>query len=452
MGFPLKWMRSIACALACVATAPVYAHDDDDDDGGRRASPELIAAREKFFGVENVDARSGRVAGDKVLFSWLTNTTYAVSIRGRIVLLDSFATRLEVAPGRTNFVIKDVVDLKPEAIFIGHGHFDHADNAAYIAAKTGAHVYASQETCPVMQFDLTRMKADPLIQGNPVARIHPAATIKCTDVTTTASVPGTQVARIRQLEPEVCILGYRHLHSILVPRDPDFAINAVPVTVDPRDAVLFPMGVRLTPFNPPQPGQMDLRTGIGFGPNPGGPVALAFQFVLRDEPNFTFLWQNSGGALKEGKGNGWDGTPEDGARLVSLMRNLPLTDVLLGPVSTGNYPNNALRDIVMYQEALRPKIFLPGHHTTGTIGAEGSSAPLYASLLRQLAIMEAPVGQWPGFARSEWPDIRWATDPTDYARPIPFDPDDKTWRRDDGRRWASWEKHQRVREFCGRGH
>ncbi|HWM42059.1 MAG TPA: hypothetical protein VNP36_06445, partial [Burkholderiales bacterium] len=92
MGFPLKWMRSIACALACVATAPVYAHDDDDDDGGRRASPELIAAREKFFGVENVDARSGRVAGDKVLFSWLTNTTYAVSIRGRIVLLDSFAT------------------------------------------------------------------------------------------------------------------------------------------------------------------------------------------------------------------------------------------------------------------------------------------------------------------------------------------------------------------------
>ena len=303
-----------------------------------------------------------------------------------------------------------------------------------------------------MQFDLTRMKADPLIQGNPVTRIDPAAPIKCTDVTTTGSVPGSQVARIRELEPEVCILGYRHLHSVLVPRDPDFAVNDVPVTVDPRDAALFPMGVRLTPFTPPQPGQMDLRTGVGFGANPGGPVSLAFQFVLRDEPHFTFLWQNSGGALKEGRGNGWNGTPEDGARLVALMRNLPLTDVLLGPVSTANYPNNALRDIVMYQEALRPKIFLPGHHTTGTIGAEGSSAPLYASLLRQLAIMEAPVGQWPGFARSEWPDIRWTTDPTDYARPIPFDPDDKTWRRDDGRRWASWEKHQRVREFCGRGH
>jgi hypothetical protein len=58
-----------------------------------------------------------------------------------------------------------------------------------------------------------------------------------------------------------------------------------------------------------------------------------------------------------------------------------------------SFRNNALRDIVMYQEALRSKSF-PGHHTTGTTGAEGSSAPLYASLLRQQAIMEAPVGQW----------------------------------------------------------
>ena len=401
----------------------------------------LAAARQKFFGVENVDAE-GNVAKDKVIFSWLTNTTYAVSVRGRVVLLDSFATRLEVAPGRTNFVIKDIVELRPEAIFIGHGHFDHADNAAYIAAKTGAEIFASQETCPVMHFDLQRMKASPLIQNDPVARIDPAATIRCTDVTTTGSVPGSQLVRLAALEPDVCVLGYRHLHSVLVARDPDFAVNDVPVSVDPRDAALFPLGIRLQPFNPPLPGQMDLRTGVGFGANPGGPVSLAFQFVLRDDPHFTFLWQNSGGALKEGRGNGWNGTPEDGARLVSLMRGLPPTDVLLGPVSTANYPNNALRDIVMYQEALKPQIFLPGHHTTGTIGAEGSSAPLYAALLRQMSIMEAPVGAWPGFPRSEWPDIRWTTDPTDYARPIAFDPKDKNWRRE-------VQKDSRVREHCG---
>jgi L-ascorbate metabolism protein UlaG (beta-lactamase superfamily) len=440
-----KTLIAAAVLAAFAATAQAHDRDDDDRDGWKRVDAAVVAARQKFFGVENVDARTGRVAGDKVIFSWLTNTTYAVSVSGRIVLLDSFATRLEVTPGRTNFVIKDMVDLKPEAIFLGHGHGDHADNAAYIAAKTGAHIYASQETCPVMQHDLARMKASPLIQNDPVARIDPAATIQCTDVTTTGSVPGTQLVRLRALEPEVCILGFRHLHSVLVPRDPDFPRNETPVTVDPRDATLFPVGTRLTPFNPPLPGQMDLRTGIGFSPNPGGPVAIAFQFVLRDEPHFTFLWQNSGGALKEGRGNGWNGTPEDGARLVALFRSLPQTDVLLGPVSTGNYPNNELRDIVMYKEALRPKIFVPGHHTTGTIGAEGSSAPLYVSLLKQLEIMEAPVNQWPGYPRSAWPDIRWATDPTDYARPVAFDPDAKAWRGGD------WEKRARVRHFCGRG-
>jgi len=432
--------RGLVLGAALLASA-VFSYAKEGD-------AELIAARQKFFGVENVDAITGAVSKDKVILSWLTNTTYAVSVRGRIVLLDTFATRLEVSPGRTNFVIKDIVDLKPETLFLGHGHFDHADNAAYVAAKTGAAIYASQETCEVMRFDLERMKKDPLIQGNPVSRIDPAASVSCTDVTTTGSVPGTQLVRLRALEPDVCILAFRHLHSVLVPRDPDFGANTVPVVVDPRDATLFPIGIRLTPFNPPLPGQMDLRSAIGFGPNPGGPVAIAYQFVLRDDPHFTLLWQNSAGALKEGKGNGWDGTPADGARLVALMRSLPHTDVHLAPVSTANYPSNALRDTVMYQEALRPKVFLPGHHTTGTIGAEGSSAPLYVSLLKQMSLMEAPVAQWLGFPRSEWPDIRWTTDPTDYARPIAFDPKERSWRRDDDSRWPNWDKQNRVRQFC----
>src|SRR6267378_1317217 len=92
--------RQLVLSAALLASAvPAYAKGGD---------AELIAARQKFFGVENVDAVTGAVAKDKVILSWLTNTTYAVSVRGRIVLLDTFATRLEVAPGRTNFVIKDM--------------------------------------------------------------------------------------------------------------------------------------------------------------------------------------------------------------------------------------------------------------------------------------------------------------------------------------------------------
>jgi hypothetical protein len=424
-------------AALCLGTGPVLAAE----------SAATIAARQKFFGAENVDSATGALPKDKVILSWLTNTTYAVSLRGRVAMFDTFATRLEVTPGRTNFVIKDLVDLKPEAIFLGHGHFDHADNAAYIAAKSGARIYASAETCPVMHHDLSRMKADPLIQNDPIARIDPKATIDCTPVTSTGSVPGTEVVRVPALEPQVCVIGFRHLHSVLVPRDSDFQPNTVPVTVDPRDATLFPAGVRLTPFNPPQPGQMDLRTGIDFGPNPGGPVAIAFQFVLREAPNFTILWTNSNGALKEGRGNGWNGTPADGERLVQLMRNLPHTDIFMGITSTANFPNNALRDTVMYTEAIRPRVFIPGHHTTGTVGAEGTSAALYVTLRKQFELMEQPVGLWPGFPRARWPDFRWITDPMDYGKPIVFDPASKEWARDS---LTQNEHANRIRDYCAR--
>src|SRR5438874_6024379 len=149
------------CSIVFVATA---------------ATP-LVAARQKVFGIENVDANTGAVKKDKVIFSWLTNTTYAVSVLGRVIMLDSYVTRLELTQGRTPFVVQDLVDLKPEAILLGHGHFDHADNVAYIAKWTNAAIYASPETCDAMQADVTRMFNDPnainggakiIPDGNPV--------------------------------------------------------------------------------------------------------------------------------------------------------------------------------------------------------------------------------------------------------------------------------------------
>mgnify|MGYP006172011541 CR=1 FL=1 len=47
----------------------------------------LVKARQKFFGIENVDDK-GNVKKDKVIFSWSTNTTYVVSVKGRVLMLD----------------------------------------------------------------------------------------------------------------------------------------------------------------------------------------------------------------------------------------------------------------------------------------------------------------------------------------------------------------------------
>ena len=135
------------------ASAPAYANPDADS--------AVVAARSKFFGAENVDQRTAQVRRDRVLVSWLTNATLAASIKGRVVLLDTYLNRPEVAPPdgqpdlrRTPIDVQDMVNLRPEAIFLGHGHGDHADNAAYIAKNTGAPIYSSPETCDVMQQDV----------------------------------------------------------------------------------------------------------------------------------------------------------------------------------------------------------------------------------------------------------------------------------------------------------
>jgi len=188
---------------------------------GADAADPMVVARQKIFGIENVDATTGAIKKDKVVFSWLGHISGAVSIMGRVIMLDTYVPRLEVTPGRTPFVIKDLVDLKPEAMFIGHGHSDHADNAAFIAAKTGATLYMTPEACGTAQTALTRMKNDAFMQADPFYAIPQGTTITCVPITTEGSTPATQVVRISQLEPLVCINAFRALHSVSVPVDPD---------------------------------------------------------------------------------------------------------------------------------------------------------------------------------------------------------------------------------------
>src|SRR4029077_6609959 len=141
-------LASLAAVGAISASAPVWG----------AADPAMIAARQKIFGIENVDATSGEVRKDKVVFSWLGHIAGAVSFEGRVILLDTFVARIEVTPGRTPYVIKDLVDLDAEAAFISHGHGDHADNAAFLAAKTGMTLYMSPEARATAQNALNRMK------------------------------------------------------------------------------------------------------------------------------------------------------------------------------------------------------------------------------------------------------------------------------------------------------
>ncbi|HXP64034.1 MAG TPA: MBL fold metallo-hydrolase, partial [Steroidobacteraceae bacterium] len=263
---------------------------------GKSRDAALIAARQKIFGAANVNDNNGKVRDDRVVFSWLTNATFAAAMKGHVVLLDTFVTRLETTPGRTPIVIQDLVDLKPEAIFIGHGHFDHADNAAYIAQETGAVIYATPETCDNMHIDATN-------NFNNGYTLVPA--VVCKAITDRGSTPGKQIISINDLEPAVSIKAFKHLHSTNTGvTDPD----AVPIAAtvngvcqptaskgntfpcnlqDPRDPMLFPAGTPLSSL-------MNIATSRA---GAGGPISLFYVFTVNSGDKFRFAWHNTTGDI-----------------------------------------------------------------------------------------------------------------------------------------------------------
>ena len=364
------------------------------DAEAKSPDPAMIKARQLIFGAENVDPKSGKVDQDKVIFSWITNASYAVSVKGRIILLDSYVHRAETVPGRTPFVVEDLRSLQPEAIFLGHGHGDHADNAAWLAGQLGIPIYASAETCAAMQVDAQRL----FDAGN-----SPVNSVECHDVTSAGSTPGSEVVKLRQLDGVACITAFRHLHSTTTPQDHDFPIVPVLNIADPRDPQMYPPG---TPHS-------FLTSG-----GPGGPISIFFQFVLRGGDNhFSFAWHNTTGAIKEGCGLDKCWGPDVGLHLTNIMSALPPTDVELGSMVSLGFGTNGMRDPILYQLALRPKIYIPIHQTNAALPT--SSLEFKVSYLKQLDAMAVPPEQRP--------EARWMVDPNDYLKPLVYDPQDPRW-------------------------
>jgi hypothetical protein len=225
------------------------------------------------------------------------------------------------------------------------------------------------------------------------------------------------------------------MHSNAVSPDPAFPPFPFNVTVDPRDPQMYPRGTSLTPpTNPAQrvPGQINIATSGSGGV--GGPIALFYDFVLRGGYNFTFAWHNSTGALKEGLAPDGAWGPVVGQNVFNLLAALPPTDVEFGSASSANTANNGHRDLVLYQQYLQPQVFYPGHMTTGTNGVGESST-------QELWFMYRGAQAGMGTVQPVYkPEVHWLVDPTDYIRPIVFNPGQP--------RWSNGNKASRIAQFC----
>ena len=353
-----KW-RVTWAAAALAALLPVASF-------AAGADPTVIAARSRFFGYDNVDQKTGELDEDKVIVSWFSVASFAVAARGHVFLLDSYIYRLSDTPGYVPAVLQDLVDLKPEAIFLGHGHFDHADNAAYIAVKTGARIFGAAEHCTAMAGDAARI-------------FGPGTPVQCTALTTPGSVPGTEVRSIDALFPHVCITSFKHLHSGPAPLDPDYPQNLVNAVRDPRVAELYPT------LPPPA---LDTRTNAGAG----GTVSMLYHFTIG---NFSLLWHDTAGPLKDFQ-----------PHILPMLEALPKVDVELGSLVSLGETVNGVRDIAMYVQRVKPKLFYGTHTDNFNIGA---SEYYFRALERQFDIFGIPAAE-----RPEMPGFH---DPYDYLRP-----------------------------------
>ena len=322
----------------------------------------LVNARRHIFGVDNVDAR-GNVRRDRVVVSWFSISSLAMAIDGHVVLLDTYIHKGEDHPNYVPTTTSELADLRPEAIFLGHGHFDHANTAGELVVRTGARLVGTPEHC-----DQTRSQAE-AYAGRPVR-------VRCIATVTRGSDPGRQVREIRPLGPRVGITVLKHVHSGGHAPDGDPHESTLTAGLpDPNLILLYPMGPTLLP---------------GADPRGDEGSSLLYQFRFK---RVSLVWNDTVGPLRE-----------EAPELVGVLKRLPRTDVHFGAVQSPNGATNGMRDPVDYIEALRPKIFYPIHHDF--VAEYGMSKGHEGILRRELARRSPP-----------HPEVRWLYDPYDYLRP-----------------------------------
>lgn len=338
----------------------------------RTVSVETQLARDQILGPNAVEPGT-------VKLWWFGVSSFVASGGGRLWLFDAWEPigiqRDYVPVGRDEIAV-----LKPEAIFIGHGHFDHAADAGFIAGRSGAVVVGSEAICSTAQADAARegleKHFDCLITG-----------------TDDDPPPGT--LQSVQLWSDVAPINIlQHIHSALSPQ-----------TFRPGD----------TPFvHVP-----NLLPYLGH-PNDSPEELIRFLQTLEDEQggtwayhlrfgDFTLFWHDSTGPITEGQSGG----PE----VFQALRNLPgCVDVQVGAIVGFDQPVSGLRDPRLYVEGANPRVFLPSHHDAWAPVVGGGAAAYEAEWRREMDALEHP------------PLVDYLRDPEDYMKPRVYRIDDPIWK------------------------
>jgi L-ascorbate metabolism protein UlaG (beta-lactamase superfamily) len=200
---------------ASATTAPERAPEVDPvtttttTEAPRPALPEAtVAARRAFFGADDVDD-GGHLDDDRVVVSWFGIASLAVAFGDRVVLLDTAVNNPgpclsgDEGDGGAPYVDAtedQLVALAPVAIFVGHGHSDHACDLGRLVVDTGATLVGLPQHCAQAR--------DGAGSGDA------AAGITCVEALAADSPFGTTAAvDVPPLGDAVGVTAVRNLHS-----------------------------------------------------------------------------------------------------------------------------------------------------------------------------------------------------------------------------------------------
>jgi hypothetical protein len=208
----MKRSRRRKASLGIGASVLLLAVAATANAAGPAQAKATIEAREAVFGPKNVDRR-GRLPENQVIVSWFGVSSLAVSFDGKVVLLDTYINSsqpascgIDAAPpqspaatGYTPVNYDQLTALKPKAIFLGHGHFDHECMTGPIAAQTGARVVGLPQHCALAKSQAIGAGLDP-------------DDVRCVG-TLAADSPFGATRKIKPLGRRIPVTVIRNVHS-----------------------------------------------------------------------------------------------------------------------------------------------------------------------------------------------------------------------------------------------
>jgi len=374
-------LASAIAAITVGVSGSALAVSDDDGVSAKarylptRQTKETIAVRQKYFGFDNVNPRTGAVRTDRVIMSWVGVSTFAASFNGHVVMLDGYLAyaRNGTWGNSAEYLGTDYEEyakINPEMYIFGHGHGDHMGHLPLILEKLPAlPMYGVQEHCNDIK---TRMAP---------------ATVNCTSIMPAGAQFGTEAVIPAGLIPGVEMRAVKHPHSAAPldrANDPPFSTEQAVVRPCLAYSLYPPTGSEPTAFGGPT----------------SGVLSLSWQFKIG---NFGLGWADTNGDISGTRPVAGLGT---GAEVPPVYATWPQTHVLFGSIAVS--PRRIFNQQIA---AIEPQVFIPIHHD-----------PCAFDVKREL---DDQMKQLPNALK---PQVWYISDPGDYVRPIVFDPAAAGWK------------------------